>query len=83
MNLITGFLKAHFAGLGAAFVLLEADLSSSPGHDLGSLTGYQWLAVIAAGLGVGAVVAAVPNASVPALPAVAQDVVTVPDEVAV
>lgn len=77
MTAITSYLKAHFAALGAAFVLLEADLQANTTHDLGALTGYQWLAIAAAALGVGAVVAAVPNAP-------AQDVpVDVPDEVAV
>lgn len=52
------YLKAHFAGLGAALAVAQADMAGNAHHDLGSLTGYQWLGVLAAagilGAGVGA-----------------------------
>lgn len=71
------YLKAHFAGLGAAVSLLLTDLHG--GHALGALTGNQWIAIAGVALGVGAVVGAVPNKT-PDAPAVAdapvaQDVV--------
>lgn len=70
---VLAYLKSHFAGLGAAATLLLADLDG--GHDLGTLTGYQWIAIVGAAIGVGAVVAAVPNKTVVAVPGVITAVV--------
>lgn len=81
---VNKFLKAHAAGLGAAITLALADLNA------GHVSPAQWLAVAAAYLGVGAVVAVVPNTpsveDYPVHPGLAQDdapaqVATVPAEV--
>lgn len=54
---INRFLKAHAGGVGAALALLLADLQFNHGH----LTLDQGYGVLAAYLGVGAVVAIAPN----------------------
>lgn len=70
---INQFLKAHAGGVGAAVTLLIADLQANGGH----LTGNQGLAILAAYLGVGAVIAVAPNskpaADVPADDATQED----------
>lgn len=52
------YLKGHFAALGAALAVAQADMAGNVQHDLGSLTGYQWIGIfVAAGIlggGVGA-----------------------------
>lgn len=55
-RLISAQLKAHIAGLGAALVLLVADLNTGD-----HVTLAQWAAIAAAYLGVGAVTYTVPN----------------------
>lgn len=55
MSAVNRFLKAHLAGLGAALSLVVADLAA------GSLTLTDWYGIVGAALGVGAVVAVVPN----------------------
>lgn len=52
-------LKAHAAGFGAAFVLLQADLESV--HSFGAIDAKQWVAIAAAYLGIGAIVHVAPN----------------------
>lgn len=81
MNVITRwispFLKAHAAGLGAAVALLIADLNSlKPGQ---GLTMLEWIAIAGAYLGVGAVVATVPNTPKPGDTVLVPAVVAVPD----
>lgn len=56
MRFISQFLKAHIAGLATALSLVVADLNT------GSLTLSDWYGIVGAALGVGALVAVVPNA---------------------
>lgn len=56
MSIISKYLKAHVAGLGAALALVLADLNAN-----GHLTMNDWYGIVGAALGVGAVVATVPN----------------------
>lgn len=58
-SFIGGSLKAHAAGLGAAFALLVADLAALKTGS--SITVDQWVGIVGAYLGVGAVVHIVPN----------------------
>lgn len=74
-KLISPYLKAHLAGLGAAFSLLIADLNAG-----GALTADKWYAIVGAFLGTAALVHVVPNIpNVPTVAAVASDVVDAAD----
>ncbi len=72
------FLKAHAASFSGALALLLTDANGNF-NNLSSLSANQWIGAAIAALGVGAFVAAVPNAPVsataPVVPAEPQDVV--------
>lgn len=69
MNAITGYLKAHLAGIGAAVTLLIADLQA------GHVSAEQWYGIVGAYLATAAVVAVAPNTTSQVVPDTAdQDV---------
>lgn len=69
MNGITGYLKAHLAGIGTAITLLIADISAD--HGISNVSGAEWSAIVAAALIVGGAVAVVPNVAAVTVPDVA------------
>jgi len=55
MHFVSGYLKAHVAGVVAALSLVIVDLNS------GSITGADWIGIAGAFVGAAAAVAVVPN----------------------